>query len=125
MMYLTYDEFSAMGRALDVDAFNAHIRRACGIIDNATHSRVKAMSAPPDEVKALCRELVEYLAANTAAQGNVQTRSQSSGTVSESISYAAKTKAEKEQEFDDMIFDYLASVKDDSGTPLLYRGCGS
>ena len=123
-MYLTHDEYRAIGGALDVDAFNVHIRRACGVIDNATHSRVKEMSAVPDEVKELCRDLVEYLAANTSAHGNVQSRSQSAGTVSESISYAAKTKAEKEQDVDDMIFDYLASVEDDGGTPLLYRGCG-
>ena len=34
MIYLTYDEYSAMGGICDLTAFNRNIDRACGVIDN-------------------------------------------------------------------------------------------
>jgi len=75
----------------------------------------------PAEVKALCRELVDYLDAYSVSV--VTSRSQSSGGVSESESYATKSREEQAQDIDNMICDYLLPVKDNKGTPLLYRGC--
>ena len=63
MIYLTYDEYSQkLGGICDVTAFNRYIDRACGIIDNATHIRIECMAEVPQRAKALCRDLVEYLA---------------------------------------------------------------
>lgn len=75
----------------------------------------------PTEVKALCRELVDYLDACSAPV--VTSRSQSSGGVSESESYATKSREEQAQDIDNMICDYLLPLTDNKGTPLLYRGC--
>ena len=124
MTYLTYEEYSnSLGGALDLTAFNRYIDRACGIIDNATHNRIKCMSEVPQKAKALCRDLVEYLARYSTSDMVVSSRSQSAGGVSESESYVTKTEVELQADIDNMITDYLMAETDDNGTPLLYRGC--
>ena len=123
MVYLTYEEYSAMGGICDLTAFNRNIDRACGIIDNATHNRIEGMAEVPQRAKALCRDLVEYLARNDITETSVTSRSQSAGGVSESESYANKTAEDVYGDIQNMIYDYLLNVTDDNGTSLLYRGC--
>ena len=125
MIYLTYDEYSNIGGICDLTAFNRNIDRACGIIDNATHNRIDCMAEVPQMAKALCRDLVEYLARNGTTENAVTSRSQSAGGVSESESYATKTADDVYGDIQNMIYDYLLNVTDDKGTPLLYRGAMS
>ena len=123
MIYLTYEEYSNMGGICDLTAFNRNIDRACGVIDNATHNRIEYMADVPQRAKALCRDLVEYLARNDTTEIAVTSRSQSAGGVSEIESYVTKTNVELQADIDNMIDDYLMAETDDNGTPLLYRGC--
>ena len=123
MIYLTYEEYSNIGGICDLTAFNRNIDRVCGVIDNATHNRVECMAEVPQRAKALCRDLVEYLARYSTSDMVVSSRSQSAGGVSESESYVTKTDVELQADIDNMITDYLLNVTDDNGTPLLYRGC--
>ena len=123
MIYLTYEQYKEIGGALDLTAFNRFESRACGIIDNATHNRIEGMTEVPQRVKALCRDLVEYLARNDTTEVAVTSRSQSAGGVSESESYATKTADDVYGDIQNMVYDYLLNVTDDNGTPLLYRGC--
>ena len=124
MVYLTYEEYSNMGGVLlDLTAFSRNIDHACGIIDNATHNRIEYMAEVPQRAKALCRDLVEYLARYSTSDMVVSSRSQSAGGVSESESYVTKTNVELQADIDNMISDYLMAETDDNGTPLLYRGC--
>ena len=124
MTYLTYEEYSNMGGVLDLTAFNRNIDRACGIIDNATHNRIECMAEVPQRAKALCRDLVEYLATNgNVNEKDVASWSESAGVVSESVSYVTKSKEEMQTDIDGIVYDYLAGVTDNCGTPLLYRGC--
>ena len=123
MIYLTYEEYINIGGICDLTAFNRNIDRACGVIDNATHNRIECMSDIPQGAKALCRDLVEYLARNDTTEIAVTSRSQSAGGVSESESYATKTADDVYSDIQNMIYDYLLNVTDDNGTPLLYRGC--
>ncbi len=125
MIYLTYDEYSAMGGICDLTAFNRNIDRACGIIDNATHNRIDCMAEVPQRAKALCRDLVEYLVKNDTTEIVVTSRSQSAGGVSESESYATKSADDMYGDIQNMIYDYLLNVTDDKGVPLLYRGAMS
>lgn len=122
MTYLTYDEYVGIGGILDLTAFNRNIDRACGVIDNATHNRIEHMAEVPQRAKALCRDLVEYLARNNAAELTVESRSQSAGGVSESESYATKTADDVYGDIQNIMYDYLLNVTDDKGTPVLYRG---
>ena len=125
MIYITYEEYSNIGGICDLTAFNRNIDRACGVIDNATHNRIEYMSDVPQMAKALCRDLVEYLARNDTTEIAVTSRSQSAGGVSESESYATKTADDVYGDIQNMIYDYLANEKTDNGIPLLYRGAMS
>lgn len=125
MIYLTYTEYKEIGGTLEETAFNRNIDRACGIIDNATHNRIECMEEVPQKAKALCRDLVEYLAKNDTTEIAVTSRSQSAGGVSESESYATKTADDVYGDIQNMIYDYLLNVTDDNGIPLLYRGAMS
>lgn len=124
MQYLKdHQEYLLLGGVCDATAFNRNIDRACGIIDNATHNRIECMAEVPQRAKALCRDLVEYLARYSTNDVVVSSRSQSAGGVSESESYVTKTDTELQADIDNMIADYLMAETDDNGTPLLYRGC--
>ena len=123
MRYIEYQEYIGIGGICDATAFNRNIDRACGIIDNATHNRIECMSEVPQRAKALCRDLVEYLARYSTSDMVISSRSQSAGGVSESESYVTKTDVELQADIDNMIVDYLMAETDDNGTPLLYRGC--
>ena len=123
MIYLTYEEYLNIGGICDLTAFNRNIDRACGVIDNATHNRIEYMADVPQRAKALCMDLVEYLARNDTTEIAVTSRSQSAGGVSESESYATKTADDVYSDMQNIIYDYLLNLTDDNGTPLLYRGC--
>ena len=123
MIYLTYEEYLNIGGICDLTAFNRFSDRAFGIVDNATHNRIEYMAEVPQRAKALCRDLVEYLARNDTTEIAVTSRSQSAGGVSESESYATKTADDVYSDIQNMIYDYLLNVTDDNGTSLLYRGC--
>lgn len=123
MRYIEYQEYLEIGGICDATAFNRNIDRTCGIIDNATHNRIECMADVPQRAKALCRDLVEYLARNDTTEIAVTSRSQSAGGVSESESYATKTADDVYSDIQNMIYDYLLNVTDENGTPLLYRGC--
>ena len=124
MNYLTYPEYTKIGGLLDETAFERNIIRVCAIIDNATYSRIKNMQEIPIEAKGLCRDLVEYVVTNASVtEKSVSSWSETTGPVSESISYVQKSKEDMQKDIEDLVWQYLASVKDDNGTPLLYRGC--
>lgn len=122
MQYLTYAEYQSIGGTLDLTAFNHYIIRASSLISAETHNRIEAMENTPNEVKALCRDLIEYFVANKTGE-TVQSRSQSVGNVSESVTFGAKTEENISAEIENLFREYLLSITDDNGTPLLYRGC--
>ncbi len=122
MQYLTYEEYTEIGGTLDLTAFNRNIDRACGFVDLHTQSRLQGVLEVSQRVKACVRDLVECLASNVSSGKAVTSKSQSAGGVSESESYATKTTDEMNYEMLNIVYDYLATEKDDCGTPLMYRG---
>lgn len=122
MIYLTYDEYKAIGGTLEETAFNRNIDRACGFVDLHTQSRLQSVLKVSQRAKACVRDLVEYLANNVSNGKVIASKSQSAGGVSESESYATKTTDEMNCEMLNIVYDYLATEKDDNGSPLMYRG---
>ena len=122
MQYLTYEEFKNIGGMGDLTAYNRNIVRACSVIDNATKNRIESMKEIPQQAKELCRDLIEYFSNNFGSSKQISNHSQSAGGVSESESFVIRSIEERAGEIDDMVKDYLSSVVDDKGTPLLYRG---
>ena len=123
MIYLTYDEYSAMGGICNLTAFNRNIDRACAMIDNRTQSRLELFEEIPQIVKVVCSDLVDYIATNTVEK-TVTSKSQSAGGVSESESYAVKTVEDYSADLD-RIFEPLDVVKTKNGFSILYRGAMS
>lgn len=120
MQYLTYEEYSTLGGALDLTAFYRNIDRACAMIDIRTHSRLKRFVEIPKLVKTVCADLVDYIAKNTVDKG-ISGMSQSAGGVSESITYTVKTAEDFANDLD-RIFEPLATITTANGASLLYRG---
>ena len=124
MTYLTYEEYSNMGGTLDLTAFNRNIDRACAMIDNRTQSRLECFKEIPQIVKAVCADLVDYIANNSVDKVIVTSKSQSAGGVSESESYATKNAEDYSADLD-RIFEPLAVVKTENGVSVLYKGAMS
>lgn len=122
MQYLTYEEYTEIGGTLDSTAFNRNIDRACGFVDLHTQNRLQSVLEVSQRAKACVRDLVEYLVSNMSNGKAVTSKSQSAGGVSESESYATKTNDEISTEMFNIVYDYLATEKDDCGTSLMYRG---
>lgn len=123
MAYLDYDEYIKIGGVCDLTAFNRNIDRACSVIDAYTFNRIENMAKTPEIVKPLCRDLVEYYATNSNVnEKDVSSWSQSAGPVSESVSYSAKSSDDIGTDIRNLIFEYLWTVTDDNGTPVLYKG---
>ena len=121
MTYLTYEEYSKMGGVLDLTAFTRNIDRVCAMIDNRTQSRLECFEEVPQIVKVVCVDLIDYISTNTVDKPIVTSKSQSSGGVSESESYATKTAEDYTADLD-RIFEPLAVVKTENGISILYRG---
>ena len=124
MHYLTYNEYQSIGGTLTEAAFNRNIDRAELMIDRRTQKRLRDLESLPEEVKPLCRDLVEYIAENTV-QKAITSRSQSAGGVSESESYATLTAEEYAAKIDEMFADYLSTVYTKNGICVLYKGAMS
>lgn len=122
MLYLTYEEYLDLGGENDVTAFDRNIVRACKAIDAETHGRVAGMRIIPDEVKCLCRDLVDFLATSAYSVAGISSKSQTAGGVSESVTFGGSDSAVIQNTVEAIIFDYLSTVKNDEGVPLLYRG---
>ena len=122
MIYLTYEEYLNIGGICDLTAFNRNIDRACGFVDLHTQSRLQSVLKVSQRAKACVRDLVEYLANNVSNDKVIASKSQSAGGLSESESYSTKTTDEMNCEMLNIVYDYLATEKDDNGTPLMYRG---
>lgn len=124
MTYLTYEEYSNMGGALDLTAFNRNIDRASAMIDNRTQSRLECFEEIPQIVKVVCVDLVDYIANNSVDKAVITSKSQSAGGVSESESYATKTAEDYSADLD-RIFEPLSVVKTENGISITYRGAMS
>lgn len=123
MDYLEYQEYLDLGGVCDEAAFNRNVDRSCSVIDSYTYNRIANMSTIPKRVKTLCRDLIEYYATNSNVnEKNVDSWSQSAGTVSESVSYSSKATEDIQKDVQNLVFEYLWNVMDDNGTPVLYKG---
>lgn len=118
-MIYTFGEYAEMGGELEETAFNKYVDRACGIIEAATFSRVDSFEELPQKVKACARDLIDRLSEQLA---NVQSKSQSAGSVSESVTF--KDSEAQQEEIESMLKDYLSRIETSNGVPLLFRGVG-
>lgn len=124
MVYLTYEEYVALGGTISLAAFQRNIDRACNMMDVSTHSRLECFEKLPPIVKVVCADLVDYISTNKVSNPLLSSKSQSAGGVSESESYAVKTAEDYAADLD-RIFEPLATIKTKNGISVLYRGARS
>lgn len=123
MRYLTFEDYTKSGGALNEAEFERVIDRACGIVDGYTYGRLVSSSETSKMVRCCIRDICEYLSVNkSAGSGAITSVSQSAGGVSETQSFAVKSEEDKDAEIRHIIQDYLSCETDANGVPLLYRG---
>lgn len=123
MDYLTYDKYTEIGGILELAAFNRYSVRTFAVIAQETSRRIDNMKQIPIEVEHLCRDLIEYMHNNLNQDKALSSSSQSQGGVTEGEVYVYIKPSEHNEQIRNITYDYLANVLDDTGTPLLYRGC--
>lgn len=121
--YLTYAEYTTLGGTLAENAFTLLEYRCRKRIDYLTDSRVAAMSEVPEAVKLCMMGLItlESKVGTVAQVENPVVTSFNTDGYSESYGKALGT-ADADKAITDYIKSSLYGVKDDTGTPLLYRG---
>ena len=125
-MYLSFEEFEMLGgniTAVNAGKFALLETKAESRINFLTNNRIKAMITVPDPVKYAIVEIInlEAAAGSTAQVENPVVTSFSNDGYTEHYGNVYSVEKTK-QEQDRIIFDFLSNVKDDKGTPLLYRG---
>lgn len=122
--YLTYQEYTSLGGTLDQTSFNLLEFEARQIIDKYTFGRLKELITQNQEVKLCVYKLIGLGNSYKASE------SQNKGVASEntdgySISYIQTTNdtiLAKNEEYKNVVRDYLVDCKLDDGTPYLYCG---
>ena len=123
-MYLSYEEYQALGGKLAEEAFSLAEIKARKRIDALTMGRVAYMAEVPEEVKAAMMEIIAvdatYSASAQAAAPVVA--SFSTDGYSESYGGAESRTAALEAQLTASIETLLDGVVDDFGVPLLFAG---
>lgn len=120
-MYLDYDEYVALGGSGEFSPFLRLSHRAEAIINHYTQNRVQRMKAVPCAVKHCMVELITSMYAADPATSAVSGALVGFSNDGYSESYA-KPEVSTDAVYFGVVRDYLASERDDTGTPLLYRG---
>lgn len=120
-MYLSYEEYVELGGNGDSSLFPRLSYRAESVINRYTNNRVKRMETVPEAVKRCMVELITTMYASDPAVTALSGALTGFSNDGYSENYAAPKKSAEAVYFG-TIADYLAAEKDDTGTPLLYRG---
>ncbi len=121
--YIEYGEYLSMGGVCDLTVFQRNIDRACSVLDAYTYGKLEKMATVPLKVKAACRDLIEYYATNAnVSEKGISSWSENAGAVRESVSYETKNTEDIEKDVRNIVFEYLWTVLDDNGAPILYKG---
>ena len=124
--YLTYMEYMSRGGDLPENDFSIAEMKARKRIDYLTDSRVAAMAAVPEEVKASIMTLItvdEKFGTKALAEAPLVSQFSTDG-YSESYGSQTDQVSTARNSADDTVRELLYGVCDDRGVPLLYRGLG-
>lgn len=135
-MYLTYDEYTAMGGTLDASTFDDYEFRAEALINWYTFNRLKGSTNLPPEVTRLMKYLIDLaqkqadamnlgggLSASSDGTGVFITQQSNDGV---STSYTGMPSEDLfiacQKQMDSAVKLYLNGVMNELGQKLLYRG---
>lgn len=134
-MYLTYDEYRAMGGTLDATAFDDYEFAAEALVNWYTFNRLSQDTQIPSQVKRLVKYLIETAKREYDLLGQSSGGSSSEGTTAAiasqsndgvSVSYnvlSARDLMEGLKTSERLTIEtYLQGVMNEAGRKLLYRG---
>jgi len=133
-MYLTYEEYKALGGTLDETTFNDYEFRAEALVNYATFNRLAKDAVIPDKVKRVIKYIIDLVQkkadalslgnSSDSASGTAYITSQSNDGVSVSYNGMASTDVFNlcDEEIQSAIQLYLYGVMNEAGRFLLYRG---
>ena len=134
-MYLTYEEYTAMGGTLSETEFDDYEFRAEAIINYATFNRLVNDAEISPKVKRLMKYIIDMVQKksdalnlgkgdNDTQSGNTFITAQSNDGVSASYNGMASTDVFSlcDEEIQGAINTYLYGVMNEAGRYLLYRG---
>lgn len=133
-MYLTYEEYKALGGTLDETTFNDYEFRAEALVNYATFNRLAKDAVIPDKVKRVIKYIIDLVQkkadalslgnSSDSASGTTYITSQSNDGVSVSYNGMASTDVFNlcDEEIQSAIQLYLYGVMNEAGRFLLYRG---
>lgn len=122
-MYLDFETYSKWGGNADSPAFSRLEYLAEKKIDRYTQNRVRKMAEVPEAVQRCMVELVNALFDADPTQAVTTAPLSGFSNDGYSESYAQPVTAQSvESGLYGLICDYLATEKDDNGTPLLWLG---
>lgn len=122
-MYLDYEQYQSMGGGLDTSAFTQYERKAEYAINaqgaGMTGKRIGKLTELPQAVTDCTFDLIQFLSSNASDSKTVASESQTSGGVSESVSYNVLDNERIEAETESIIYNtfFGGGIGD-----LLYRG---
>ncbi len=122
-MYITYSEYAEMGGAVYETAFPKLELLAEQKIDRFTQGRISKMKTVPDTVKYCMADLINALDKIDPVKTAISAPLSGFSNDGYSETYAAPVTADTQDAgLYGIIANWLASSKDDNGTPLLYLG---
>ena len=123
-MYLTYAEYQAYGGTLDQASFTPLEFKCRKRLDYLTDNRIaEHMAVIPEDVKMCMYSLINIEDSVGAEKQATQPKATSFNTDGYSETYGnALSAADADKVMNNTIKTMLWGVKDDEGTPILYRG---
>lgn len=110
-MYLTFQEYTAMGGTLENAAFAALEKKAEYAVNSQASGRTGTRMARLEEIPAAVKdcifELISFYGSAGDGEKQIASESQSQGGASESVSYVTKTDEEMQKKADGIIRDCL------------------
>lgn len=126
-MYLSYDEYRAMGGALEADAFDRLEAKAERQINRATHDRLESAYGIPDAVRYCTYDLIGAMRAEDGlggvAAGRVVTGMSNDGVSMSFAATGATAAMAASARYMGIIRSWLDGVTTEDGVHLLYAGC--
>ena len=126
-MYLTYEEYQGYGGTLTPGEFSVAEAMARQWLDYLTASRIKNhMAEIPEEIKLCIMNIITVQSKTSAGSiaDNPLISSFNTDGYSESYGNASDQIALLEKQMYKGVRTVLWGIKDDTGTPLLWRGTG-
>lgn len=119
-MYITYEEYKALGGNAEEPLFNRMELQARLSVDKATYHSLKELETLPENLTSLMFELISLDEKNNVFSNSLQAKSESNNGIS--VTYDTISSEDLESEKGRLIRVYLDGVTGIDGNSIFYAG---